>query len=129
MTKTWFLAIAAASALAATASAQDLKGGEAQALIKGNTIYIDLPGGPRGKGLTPIYFAADGKVVARFPTGTVKRTWTAKGDTICPKWDDEPNNPCSRYVKNGDTYTSFNVETGQPRGVITKIAAGNPEKL
>jgi hypothetical protein len=121
--------VAALGLFAGSASAQELKAEEALALVKGKTIYIEVPAGPLGPGIATIYYADDGKLFAKFPKMARKGTWLAKGNTICPLWDDTPNNPCSRYVKDGDKITSFNAADGQPRGVITKTAAGNPENL
>jgi hypothetical protein len=56
-------------------------------------------------------------------------TWAVKGNTGCIDWKEAPNNPCSRYDKQGDTITVINAVTNQPRCKITKTAPGNAEKL
>lgn len=130
MLKTISMMLLACALTVTTAAAQDLTAAEAVALIKGKTLYQDLPGGPRGKGPAMIYYADDNKLAAKFPNGTTpKGTWTAKDNTICTTWDDQPVNPCTRYRKDGDQITTINVETGQIRGIIGKIVPGNPEKF
>jgi hypothetical protein len=124
------LSTLALSAALSPAGAQDLSAAEVVALIKGKTLYQDLPGGPRGKGPAMIYYGDDNKLAAKFPNGTSpKGTWSAKDNTICTVWDDQPVNPCTRYRKDGDKITTINVETGQVRGVIDRIVAGNPDRL
>jgi hypothetical protein len=48
-----------------------------------------------------------------------------KGNTACTDWKQAPNNPRSRYDKQGDTIALVNVATCK----ITKTAPGNAEKL
>jgi len=47
-----------------------------------------------------------------------------KGVNVRPRgdWNEVPNNPCSRYDKQGDTITLINVATNQPRCKITKTS-------
>jgi len=56
-------------------------------------------------------------------------TWTVKDNTLCNDWKEVPNNPCSKFDKQGDTVAVINASTGQARGRIVKIVDGNPEKL
>jgi hypothetical protein len=48
---------------------------------------------------------------------------------LCVDWKETPNNPCTKYVKDGDTINLINMANGQARGKISKIADGNAEKL
>jgi len=61
--------------------------------------------------------------------GMLHGKWAVKGNTACTDWKEVPNNPCSRYDKQGETITLINVATNQPRCKITKTAPGNAEKL
>lgn len=124
------LAILIAAALLATAAhAQDLAGADVVALIKGKTTYLNVDG-PRGKGPAVIFYGEDGKAAAKFPNGTSpKGAWTLKGNTTCTAWEDQPTNPCSGWKKQGDNYELINMENGKSRGIVTRFAPGNPEKL
>lgn len=126
----YYCAAIAAVACAGTAIAQEMSGADAAALVKGKTVYMELPGGPRGKGPAVIFYGDDNKAAAKFPNGTApKGTWSTKGDEICTAWEDQTNNPCSRYVKVGDKYDVINSETKQVRGTVQRLAPGNAEKL
>ena len=67
------LAAAALLATGAAAFADDttMDGEQLDALLTGNTVYIDVPaGGPMGDGgEMPLYHGTDGAVHARLPTG------------------------------------------------------------
>ena len=119
------------SALLSTiANAQDMTGAEAAIMLKGKTAYLELPGGPRGKGPAMIFYGDDNKAAAKFPNGSApKGPWSVKGNEICTAWEDQPNNPCSLYVKAGNKINIINTETKQVRAVIERLVAGNAEKL
>ena len=127
------LSLCSTLALSSFAMAQttELTGADITTLVSGNTLYLELPGGgPRGKGPAAIYYSADNKVAAKFPSGqTPKGTWSIKGNSICVVWEDMPTNPCTGYRKTGDKIDVINLETGQSRGPLTKTAPGNPDKL
>jgi hypothetical protein len=55
--------------------------------------------------------------------------YTFKGNTLCTDWKQSPNNPCSRYDKQGDTISIVNVKTGETRAKVVRTAPGNPDKL
>ena len=77
-----------------------------------------------------IYFAADGTALYKSAgRGMLHGTWVVKGNTACTDWKEVPNNPCSRYDKQGDTITLVNVATNQSRCKISKSAPGNAENL
>ena len=83
-----------------------------------------------GAGAGILVYTADGKVTSKFPNGqSWKGTWAVKDNTSCITWEGRPPNPCTRYDKVGETTTLINIADGQPRGTITKVVPGNPEKL
>jgi hypothetical protein len=133
MHKTMRAALAAAGlvGLAGTVIAADLTGDEIKATISGKTVYLECGGtstGGQGQGV--IYYAADGTALYKTAgRGMLHGTWAVKGNTGCTDWKEVPNNPCSRYDKQGDTITLINVATNQPRCKIAKTAPGNAEKL
>lgn len=100
--------------------------------LTGRTHYLDVAaGGTLAQGGQAIlYFAPDGTVLNRVPSGKIQQgTWTIKENTVCVEWKDLPPNPCSRWDKQGDVVTIINLGTGQPRGTISKSADGNAENL
>jgi hypothetical protein len=113
------------------AVAADLTGAQLKELFSGKSVYLENTAtSTAGAGQGVIYYAADG--IALYKTGSGKilhGTWTIKENTACINWKEQPNNPCTRYDKQGDTITSFNVATGQPRGKVLKIVDGNAEKI
>lgn len=118
--------------MAGSAYAADLKDADIKELISGKSVYLELTAasvtGAAGNGV--IYYAADGTALYKTAKGEMWHgTWTIKDNQGCVVWKETPNNACTRYDKQGDTITLINVATGQPRGKVTKTAAGNPEKL
>jgi hypothetical protein len=127
-------AIAATSVLALTglAVAADLTETEIKDLLVGKTVYVEtLAGtstGALGQGV--IFYAPDGMAHFKTPKGELwQGKYTFKGNTLCTDWKQLPNNPCSRYDKQGDTINIVNIATGQARAKVAKTVAGNPEKL
>ena len=126
-------AIAAAGivGLIGHANAADLTGAEIKEVISGKTVYLECTQtstGGAGQGV--IYFAADGAALYKSAgRGMLHGTWAIKDNTACTDWKEVPNNPCSRYSKQGDTISLVNVATGQTRCKIVKTAPGNAEKL
>jgi hypothetical protein len=125
------LAAAGLVAVVGTAIAADMTGDEIKATLSGKTVYLECGAtstGGQGQGV--IYYADDGTALYKSAgRGMLHGTWAVKGNTACTDWKEVPNNPCSRYDKQGDTITQFNVATNQPRCKITKTAPGNSEKL
>ena len=125
------LAAAGLVAVVGTAIAADMTGDEIKATISGKTVYLECGAtstGGTGQGI--IYYAADGSALYKSAgKGMLHGTWSVKGNTSCTDWKEVPNNPCSRYDKQGDTITLINVTTNQPRCKISKTAPGNAEKL
>ena len=117
--------------LIGSASAADMTGAQIKELLSGNSIYLEnTASSSGGAGQGVIYFAADGSALFKTAKGaTLHGTWTVKENTQCVDWKEQPNNPCSRYDKTGDTITIINIATGQPRGKIVKTVAGNAEKI
>jgi hypothetical protein len=113
------------------ATAAEMTGAEIKELVSGKSVYLELTAtssGGAGQGV--IYYAADGSALYKTAKGVVWHgTWSIKGNTGCTDWKERPNNPCSKYDKQGDTITFSNAETGQPRGKVLKTAAGNAENI
>jgi len=103
------------------------------ALVSGNTLYVDIPAGAPGApdgGTAPIYYAEDGAATALLPAGLkLVGTWAIEGDTYCIDWDNGPKNSCTQIVRNADGFVVMDVKSGEPRGLVTRIATGNPEAL
>jgi hypothetical protein len=118
-------------AIVGTAIAADMTGDEIKTTISGKTVYLECgttSTGGQGQGV--IYYGADGTAIYKSAgRGMLHGTWAIKGNTACTDWKEVPNNPCSRYEKQGDTITLINVATNQPRCKISKTAPGNAEKL
>jgi hypothetical protein len=118
--------------LAGSASATELTGAQIENMISGNTVYLETTvasgTGVSGQGI--IYYGANGNALYKTPTGaTWHAAWFVKDNMACHDWKEAPNNPCSKYDKQGDTISMINVETGMIRARIVKIAPGNAEAL
>ena len=103
------------------------------ALLTGNTLYINVPAGTPGApdgGIAPIRYAADGSAVAVLPAG-LKLTgqWRIKGDFYCIDWENGPKNSCTRLVRTSSGYTVVDTAKDEPRGTVERIVPGNPENL
>ena len=131
MTMRAALTAAILTATVGPAIATDMTGDEIKSTISGNTVYLECGAastGGQGKGA--IYYAPDGAAVYKSARrGTLHGSWAIKGNTLCTDWKEAPNNPCSRYDKQGETITLIIVTTNKPRCKITKTAPGNAEKL
>lgn len=116
---------------AAGAYAAEMTGPDIKALISGNTVYLSLvPGGPAGGGEGAIYFNAEGTATFKTPAGAIWHgAWQVKENQLCIDWKELPNNPCTRYEKDGAETTLINAANGKPRGKLVKVAPSNPEKL
>jgi hypothetical protein len=108
-----------------------LTSAELKQTLSGKSVYLqNTATSTAGAGQGVLYFAADGSALYKTGSGKVLHgTWTIKDNTTCIVWKEQPNNPCSRYDKTGDTITVYNVATGQVRGKVIKIIDGNPEKI
>jgi len=118
--------------LVGSAAAADLTGAEIKDLIAGKSVYLELNAtsvtGTPGQGV--IYYAPDGTALYKTAKGVMWHgTWVIKDNTACTDWKESPNNPCTRYDKQGDTTSIVNVATGQARGKVLKTAPGNAENL
>ena len=125
------LSTAAVVAIAGTAIAAELTAAELKEMLVGKTVYTSFNAtslGGAGEGV--IYYDPAGTALYRTAKGEKWHgTWTLKDNTVCVDWKEMPNNPCSKYDKQGDKIVNINVKTGQARGTIAKTAAGNAEKL
>jgi hypothetical protein len=113
-------------------AAADLTGSEIKDLISGKTLYVETTAesatGTPGRGV--IYYAADGRALYKTPKGVLWHgTWAIRDNSSCTDWKEAPDNPCTKYDKQGDKITIINLVTGQARGRILKTARGNVEKL
>jgi hypothetical protein len=118
--------------LAGSAAATELTGAEIQSTISGNTVYLQttVASGTRTPGRGIIYYAANGNALYKTPMGvTWHATWFIKDNMACHDWKEAPNNPCTKYDKQGDAISMINIETGMIRARIVKIAPGNAEAL
>jgi hypothetical protein len=117
--------------LVGSAAAADLTGAQIKELISGKSIYLEnttTSTGGAGQGV--IYYAEDGTALFKTAKGPINHgKWSIKDNTACVEWKEVPVNPCSKYSKEGDTVTVINVATGQSRGKILKVVAGNSEKI
>jgi hypothetical protein len=125
------VAVAGIVGLVGHANAAEMTGAEIKTAFSGKTVYLELTAASTGgQGQGVIYYATDGTSLYKTAKGTMLHgTWTVKDNTLCNDWKEMPNNPCSKYDKQGDTITITNAATGQARGKIVKSADGNPEKL
>ena len=125
------LAIIATTALIGTAIAAEMTAAELKDLHTGKSLYIAstaTSSGGAGEGV--IYYGADGNALYKTGKGEIwQGPWSIKDNTVCIAWKHMPDNPCSRYDKQGDTITIINVKSGQPRGTVKKTAAGNAENI
>jgi len=103
------------------------------ALITGNTLYVEVPAGAPGApdgGTAPIYYNPNGSAAARLPAGlTLEGTWAMQGDRYCIDWDNGPKNSCSELTRTDAGFVIVDVKERAPRGIVTRIATGNPENL
>ena len=118
--------------LIGAAAAAELTGAEIKELITGKSVYLELTAasatGTPGQGV--IYYDPDGSALYKTTKGVMWHgKWTMKDNSACVDWKEAPNNPCTKYDKQGDTITIINVATGQVRGKVLKVATGNAEKL
>ncbi|WP_299284889.1 hypothetical protein [uncultured Tateyamaria sp.] len=122
--------ITAVSLLAMPAAAETFDAEQVDALVRGNTVYLDVPaGGPMGPGgEVPVYFNAQGEIFARFPTGTLASgTWAGSDAGYCADWVPAPKNSCSLIERDETGLFIVNPASGERRGAITRIVPGNPE--
>ena len=124
-------AVIGSACLIGSATAADMTGAQIKDLISGKSVYLENTAtstGGAGQGV--IYYAADGSALLKTAKGSIQHgTWAIKENTVCINWKEVPNNPCTRYDKQGDIITVINVATGQRRGKILKTVAGNAEKI
>ncbi|MEW7009614.1 hypothetical protein [Lentilitoribacter sp. EG35] len=110
-----------------------MNGAQLDALITGNTLYVDIPkgapGAPEG-GIAPIYYATDGTVKAHLPAGPMLAgRWSIDGDQYCIDWNNGPQNSCTELVRKSVGFAVVDVALQQPRGTVNRIQTGNPERL
>jgi len=117
--------------LITSALAADLTAAQIKELLVGKSVYLENTAtSTAGVGQGVLYYATDGTALYKTGSGKILHgKWSFKENTLCIDWKEAPNNACSRYDKQGDAITVFNVATGQARGKVTKIADGNPEKI
>src|SRR5204862_7495221 len=119
-------------ALAATALAADLTGPEIKTLLYGKTVYLETTAasasGKVGQGTR--YRSEDGTALYKTAAGSMMHgNSEIKGNTHCTEWKERSGTGRTRYDKQGDVVTIFDVKSGQVRAKIVKTAPGNAEKL
>jgi hypothetical protein len=115
-----------------SASAAELTGAEVKDLISGKSVYSQSTAASSTgtAGPSVIYYAADGTALYKTAAGAMWHgKWAIKDNTACVDWKEKPNNPCSKYDKQGDTINIVNVTTGEVRAKVVKTVVGNPENL
>lgn len=117
--------------LIGSAVAADLTGAQLKELISGKSLYLENTAtSTAGAGQGVLYYAADGSSLYKTGSGKVLHgKWSIKENAVCLDWKEVSNTQCSRFDRQGDTITVFNVDTGQIRAKVSKIADGNPEKI
>lgn len=111
-----------------------LNGSQLEALLTGNTVYIDIPagtpaGGPDG-GVAPVRYGTDGSVAAALPNGAkLVGRYTINGEQYCVDWVNGPQNSCTTIVKSPIGMMMFDANKKEPRGAVNRIVPGNPENL
>ncbi len=112
---------------------EDMNAAQLDALVTGNTLYVEIPAGAPGApdgGTAPIYYGADGSAAAQLPAGPkLVGTWALDGDRYCIDWDNGPQNSCTQLMRSADGFVVMDATLGEPRGLVTRIAVGNPEDL
>jgi hypothetical protein len=114
------------------AAAAELTGAEIKSMISGNTVYLEttVASGTGTPGQGVIYYSVNGSALYKTPMGVMwHATWFIKDNMACHDWKEVPNNPCSKYDKQGDTISLINSETGMIRARIMRITPGNAEAL
>jgi hypothetical protein len=124
--------VGSCAGLAGTVLAADLTAPEIKAFLYGKTVYLDTTtasaSGKAGQGV--IYWSDDGTALYKTPDGSMMHGKSEiKGNTNCTEWKERPGVGCTRYDKQGDVVTVFDVKSGQVRAKIVKTAPGNAEKL
>jgi hypothetical protein len=97
-----------------SAAAADMTGAQIKELVSGNSLYLENTAtSSGGAGLGVIYYDADGSALFKTAKGSILHgKWAIKENTVCIDWKERPNNPCSRYDKQGDVVSIINVDTG-----------------
>jgi len=113
-----FVAALGSVCLVGSASAAEMTGAEIKAFLSGKTIYLDLNTAGSVVGTTgQSVLAADGTALNKTPKGeTWHGTWVIKENTACIDWKERPNNPCTKYDKNGATVTFISSASGSAVG-------------
>lgn len=111
-----------------------MSGSQLEALLTGNTVYIDIPAGtPAGGsdgGVAPIRYGTDGSVAAALPNGTrLVGRYAIDGGQYCVDWDNGPQNSCTTIVKSPAGMMMLDAEKREPRGTVNRIVPGNPENM
>ncbi len=118
----------------AKAAETTMNGLQLDALLTGNTVYIDIPagtpaGGPDG-GVAPVRYGEDGSVSAALPNGvTLVGRYAIDGEKYCVDWDNGPQNSCTTIVKTPVGMMMLDAGKKEPRGQVNRIVPGNPENL
>ena len=97
------------------------------ALMTGNSIYLEEP---NGCGEIVLWYSADGTAMARLPSSSMlDGTWSIKGDASCIVWSYSPKDSCSVLVKRDGQMLLLEVGTNRLLGTVKRIVPGNSEEL
>lgn len=114
-------------------AAEPLTTEQLNTLVTGNTLYVEVPAGAPGApdgGTAPIYYAEDGSAAALLPAGLkLIGKWALETDRYCIDWDNGPKNSCTQLIRTTEGFVVMDAKLGEPRGVVTRFATGNPEDL
>jgi len=125
--------LAAGLAGSGAIAAEPLTTEQLSALITGNTLYVEVPAGAPGApdgGTAPIYYAEDGTAAVLLPAGLkLVGRWTLEDNRYCIDWDNGPKNSCTQLIRAAQGFVVMDANLGEPRGVVTRFATGNPEGL
>lgn len=122
----------AAFGMIGSAIAADMTGDEIKSFISGKTVYLQTTAASASgaAGQVVIYYSAEGSGLYKTPSGDIWHgKWMTKDNQLCADWKERPNNPCVKYVKNGDVVTVHSSTTNELRATVLKTAAGNAENI
>lgn len=96
------------------------------AILTGNTVYLDIPDG----GVAPVRYGSDGGVSAVLPNGvSMAGRYKISGDRYCVDWDNGPQASCTSIIKTDGGMMMIDADKNELRGQVNRIVPGNPEDL
>ena len=120
------------AASAASTDREKLVGDEVVGYFKGNTVYVDIvPGKPFGKGgLSPFYYAADGRFAATLPNSKLAGTWQISDKaSYCINIPKYGKTFCTNVFRTDKGLEHHSVGLKKLMGPVKRLVPGNAEKL